>query len=418
MRIFKVDKIGIATVLAVVLLFGVVLATAIKGRPEGADFGALYTGALMVRQGKAARLYDLSAQTRIQEALFKRKGLLLYAYPPLVAALFAPVTLFSYRVAYVVWGGINVVLWALFVSLRRKIGMKPGMSGDLFILSFLFCPFWVALIEGQVSIFMLMVFALTFVRLRRSADYSSGLILGLGLLKFQDVLPLAVIFLLRRKWKFMAGLLTTGTILGFVSVAIVGAGGARSYVALLTDIVTHPNRALYATVRSSNMPTIGALVTALLPRTPGGSWIPVATTLALSGALIFFLARSWNKVDGQGGQTSLKLMFGAALSASLLISPHVNIHDLTAMLLAVALAISAPQWQGRSRCRTVLTVAATVLYAFPIYFLLAGRGESYLLAPVLAVFSLASICLARKVPIQLAGTPTVAATQISSLVGH
>jgi Glycosyltransferase family 87 len=410
-------RVGIA--LAGAALFLMVLGIAVYTRPEAADFGALYTGGLIVRQGRAPKLYDLNEQTRVQESLFKRKGLLLYAYPPVVAVLFAPLTRLSYRSAYVVCGALNVLLWVVFlVVLRREMGMGRKLSADFLILSSLFCPLWIALIQGQVSVFVLVIFALTFVRLRRSQSYSPGFVLGLGLLKFQDVLPFALIFLLRRKWRFVTGFAATGFVLGFLSLAAVGARGAISYVALLTDIVMHPTRGLYATIRPSNMPTVRAFVTALSPRTLSERWISVVA-MALSVGLLLTIARLWNREERRGNRASFNLMFAAALTSSLVVSPHLNAHDLTPMLLAFVLTISSPQWEVRCAERVILAVASAIFYAAPLYFILAGRGELYLLAPVLATFALASVSLARRGVDRIhGGTPGPLAPEVSAMAEH
>jgi Glycosyltransferase family 87 len=388
--------VRISTVLAAAILFCSILGMMAYNLAEKTDFGALYTGGLMVVQGHASELYDLHEQTLVQEQFLGRKGLLLYVYPPFHALFFAALALLRYRLAYVVWGGINVLLWVLFqVILRREMGMGARLSTDSLVLCSLFCPLWIALVEGQLSIMVLVVLGLTFVSLRKSRDYDAGLVLGLGLMKFQYVLPFAAIFLLRRKWKFMTGFFATAAVLSLTSVAALGPHCVLSYVALLIDVMIHPTRSSYTTIRPENMPTIRALVLGLFGGNISNGWISTLALL-LSGGLICLAAWFWNREERRSNHVGFDLMFAAAVTVSLLATPYLYVHDLTPMLLAVLLLTSSEQWAAKSTERTILTAITATLYAAPLYVLLAGRGELYLLAPLLVMFALASLSLARR----------------------
>src|SRR5215470_17639573 len=190
-------RIGVA--LTAVLLFVPVLLTANTGLLRGVDFAVPYTGGLILREGNAAKLYDLSEQQRVQEEFLKRPGLLPDPYPPFHAPLFSPLTRLGYRHAYLAWGVINVFLWLLFYRLLRDEAGATMNPFRYLKLSSLFFPLWVAIFQGQFTVLLLVAFALAFLCLKRGRDWIGGLALGLGLLKFQVVIPFAVIFLLRRK---------------------------------------------------------------------------------------------------------------------------------------------------------------------------------------------------------------------------
>lgn len=59
--------------------------------------------------------------------------------------------------------------------------------------------------QGQTTVLLLILFSLTYVSLKQSQDLRAGFFLGLGLFKFPVVFPFAIICLLRRKWKMLAG---------------------------------------------------------------------------------------------------------------------------------------------------------------------------------------------------------------------
>jgi len=80
-------------------------------------------------------------------------------------------------------------------------------------------------------------------------------------------------------------------------------------------------------------------------------------------------------------------MFAAALTVSLLVTPHLYTYDLTLMLLVMLLMFNSSRWTTDASCRRSLTVAAVLLY-LPLYPLLFAHGASFLLVPVLLVFAL------------------------------
>jgi predicted branched-subunit amino acid permease len=95
-------------------------------------------------------------------------------------------------------------------------------------------------------------------------------------------------------------------------------------------------------------------------------------------------------------------MFAGALAVSQVTAPHLYDYDLTLMLLAVLLVIGSSQWSEESRQRVVLLAVIVILYTPPVYILLLRWQAMYILAPVLVVFALAAISLARKAELPLA----------------
>ena len=81
------------------------------------------------------------------------------------------------------------------------------------------------------------------------------------------------------------------------------------------------------------------------------------------------------------------IMFGSALAATLLITPHLYTYDLTLMLLVMLLIFNSDRWQRDSSWRRMITIAAAILYA-PLYPLLFAHGASYILIPPILVFAL------------------------------
>lgn len=386
-------EIRIAAGLAAALLFSIVFATSAYDQSVKADFAVLYTGGWMLRHGNAAELYDLNQQMQAQERFLGRKGVLFDPYPPFHALLFAPLATMDYRKAYVVWGAINALLWLFFQHLLRRHAGASWQPFRYLLLCSLFPPLWVALMQGQPSVLLLVVFSLTFVYLRWHRDGAAGFFLGLGLLKFQLVLPFALICLLRRKWSFMAGFALAACLLGVLSVITVGPAGMRSYAGLLLDIVKHPSNLAYSPMKPWHMPTVRGLVAGLLGGRLPEYWVS-GLAAAMSGCLILLAAWSWRQQERRGNQAGLDLTFAAALAVSLATAPYLFVHDLTPMLLSVVLVIGSPQWAQPSRGRLLLNLAVAILYVAPLCLLLLQSEALYVLAPVLVAFVVATVTLA------------------------
>jgi len=342
----------------------------------------------------------LDEQARVERQQLNRENFLIDNHPPFEALLFAALASLSFVKAYILWGAINVLFWfssQYLLWCRTPISRHSHLC---FLLSFLFFPFWFALIIGHTTLLLLFLFTLTFVCLQGGQDFKAGVFLGLGLLKFPIVLPFALICFLKSKWKLMAGFTVTACLLGVVSVIAVGPTGVRSYANLLIDIINNPNKPAYISMRAwKQMPTLRGFLNAVLT----GRLVPlqIGVLVAVSASLILFMAWRWRQLDRHAGGRSLALMFAAALTVSVVTAPHLYIYDLTLMLLAMLLVIGSSQWSGESVQRRVLIAIMVILYVPPVYLLLLKWHAMYLLAPPLVAFALAAMSLARRTELPL-----------------
>lgn len=64
-------------------------------------------------------------------------------------------------------------------------------------------------------------------------EFPSGVLVGVGLFKFQIVIPIALLFLLWRRWRFVSALSGCAMVLGSASVWLVGKEQSRQYVVSL-----------------------------------------------------------------------------------------------------------------------------------------------------------------------------------------
>src|SRR5262249_24351038 len=149
--------------------------------------------------------------------------------------LFAAISVVSYGNAYLVFMGMNLVLLAISWWLMRPWVRDLEQLWSWFpaLLFFSFYPVSAALLQGQDSILFLALIAGSLVLASRRRDLAAGMVLGLGLFKFQIVIPMAILFVLWRRWRFSIGFLVSASALSAVSIGIVGASQSVEYFQLL-----------------------------------------------------------------------------------------------------------------------------------------------------------------------------------------
>jgi len=354
------------------------------------DFATRYAAGRMVRQGRGAQLYDIEAQTLLQRDLFGRATPLLELHPPFEALLYAPISSLPLVRSYLVWGVFNIALWMAAVYFLRASMAEPKRDFQFLAACFTFFPLWLALHGGQTSILLLLSYALTLFSWKRGREFGAGACLGLGLCKFQLVLPFAFICALRGKWKFIAGLAAVAATLVAASFATVGPAGVAHYAELLIYTTRHPSDPAYSPVAVATMPTLKGFLSTVL----GAAVAPLrisALVAAASIALLLYAAWRWRIEDRKPGGGAQDLMFAAALSASLLCGFYMFANDLSTLLPAMLLAFGSTPWSWRSKWHMALGASAAALYLPFAYLLLSGR--LFVLGPVMAIFTAALFSL-------------------------
>jgi Glycosyltransferase family 87 len=300
-------------------LFGVELLASIVFLPialhGNADFRQFYTGGYMLRAGYRHQLYDYDLQTRIGGSPLPA------VHPAYEYLLFAPLTLLPYRAAYVGWLLINCgLLLGSIRLLRSEFGGSPWLLAGIVLA---FVPVWITLFQGQDSLLLLFLLLLTS---RSKDELSAGLWLGLGAFKFHIVVPIALIYLLWRKWRMFAGFCISGGLAALVSVVFVGIGGSLHYVS------TASTRAATA-LHPGAMPSLYGMIIAIT----GQNIIAVAlATLGALGAL------AW--------AAHQKPSLAAAILTVPLMSFYFMGHDLTILLIPIAVSGLCLSWVGAVLC--------------------------------------------------------------------
>ena len=367
-------------------------------RPGYPDFTAFYAAGASVRSGTAARLYDLASlqplSTTAQE-LFPPSADLPFLHPPCEALLFAPLSFLSFRGAFLVWDVLSVLLLlACGFLLRSELA---GGSPWLWLPAGLgFFPVFIALLQGQDSILLLLLFTLAYRSLKRQANFWAGVCLGLGMLRPQIVLPFLLILMFRpARGRLLAGFGAAAAFLACVSAWATNWRTALRYPLFLLEA----NReALGHSIFPEDMPNLRGLASqwaALgLP-----DWLVVSVVVGLSVLLILLAGRvwlrNWESRPNQFDDTA----FAVSVAVALLVSYHIHLHDLSLLLLPAALQIKT--WVGNAKqnnsqfWRTTAGVTLGALFFSPLYLIVMRFRCVDLLACLVLLFGIALALLPR-----------------------
>ena len=202
----------------------------------GHDFLAFYTAGTFVRLGQFNSIYDLNAVHALQRESATTNALTIsdsvapFWNPPLVAWLFAPLSLLSYGSALDVWLIINLI--ALAGAILMLIRMLPGERDwrTWTLVPLLVCtsmPFMQAITHGQNTCLSLLLLCGVVTAWRTQRDALAGALCGLMFYKPQLAAILAVVLVLNRGPRALLGLgCSVGALLLLTALTMPGAIGA------------------------------------------------------------------------------------------------------------------------------------------------------------------------------------------------
>src|SRR6202007_2946732 len=125
---------------------------------------------------------------------------------PILAWLFAPLAPLSRESAPWVFLGVGIPValtaWALLARLARLDATKAAFLLFLFMVN---GPMVNSLREGNTTHFLLLLLVIALLLWRAGWEYSAGLVLGFCAVFKLPLLLYGVYFLLRRRWRIVAG---------------------------------------------------------------------------------------------------------------------------------------------------------------------------------------------------------------------
>jgi len=345
----------------------------VQGPLQGPDFFSFYSSAKLYVQSGGSAVYDLFLQRQMQIQVTGEPAgrfiVLPYFHPPYYTLLIAPLAYLDYRQAYIAMAVFNVVLAAALVVIlvhsSLRIHGRAAIVATALIAGFF--PLFVTVLQGQSDLVVLVPLAAAYVAWSRGRHGWAGIFSALALAKPQLLLLIPVLFVARRAWRALAGFGGVVAVLGLIS--LIGFGFA--------PLVTY-FKAVGAWAIGGSLPTNGQLVYTdtsvyslrkILEVLPGGGTVALVILLLLLA--LAALSLSWRP-------DKPRLDFALAVAASLVLSPHQNVHDL-ALLVIPGFALADLALEGSLRwprvAATVLVLSYAALnFTFAISFWFAAMG--------------------------------------------
>ena len=330
----------------------------IQGNLRGPDFFSFYSAAkIYVLQG-GTDVYDLAVQKTFELQVTGQSPdrfiVLPYFHPPYYTLLIAPLAYLNFRDAYFAMAALNVILAVALITVLirtservhgRAAFVAAAMIGGFF-------PLFVTVLQGQSDLVVLLPLAAAYAAWAKGRLGWAGAFGALALAKPQLLLLIPVLFVARRAWRALAAFGGVALGLAILSVATFGTTAAVDYV----DEVG-------AWAIGGKLPTKGELVytdsalyslRTVLENAPGGGKA-VALVILILLLVLVALSLSWRP-------NKPRLDFALAIAASLVLSPHQNVHDL-ALLVIPGFAAADLALAGQLRWPTAAAVVLVASYA-------------------------------------------------------
>lgn len=280
------------------------------------DFGVFYFAAHMVLDGARHALYDINTQHTFQ-TLYQRPPDTLFRNPPFALLPILPLARLPMAAAFTVWTIVSLgLLFAILKILENETQIHFGNWPLL--LAPAFAPVLGNFLHGQFSLIVVAAFTATYALWRRGRLFLGGLVLAIATMKFQAVLGLVLILMLKRKGRELAGFSLGCAALLAVALWMVGPHALLAY----------PHFVLHSDTPLSELPHM-ANWQGFLTIVGLNHWLLL---LPLSLGTILWAAKSWKDLD-RG--------FAAAILASMLVSYHLTPQDLSLLLIPFYLSIKS-----------------------------------------------------------------------------
>jgi hypothetical protein len=307
------------------------------------DLPEYYASARMMLSGQGAGIYDLALLAAAQHELFPEMGqrvVGLYV-PPFSAPLLVPVGLLPAGAAYAVWTSVLVSALVLSVFfLRAAFGLSVVQTLWLFAVLSLSGPAFESVRIGQLAPLLLLALSGALLALKGDRPLLAGFLLGVLLLKPQQLAPMVAYLLGCRRYRPLIGLVASGIVLVVLSLPLLGPAGYDNYWRLVSGSVEHT-----FSMQPELNPTARGQLLRIFPEAKG------AVTL-LAGALSICSLAGIAALGARLRQASWWLEAGliAAVPLGLVTSLHCHDYDLlllvptVAALARSALRLNLPRW--------------------------------------------------------------------------
>jgi len=354
---------------------GLVLKAGLDDMLWRADFTAFYTGGAIVRDGLGAQLYDLSLQTRVQQAILGPgrmfwDGVLPFNNPPHFALLMVPFSLLPLGVGFWCWTALQVGVLARVIRLVHVLTADWTKTERWVFLSAFgaFFPILLQFLHGSLSLFVLLCLMEFYRALKEGNDKRAGFWLALAAVKLQAALFPALILLGGRRWRAVVAAGATGLFLLVITTAALGPAIWPDYLHWMRATSGYFDRfGVYPdgmiNLKGALTLWLGAEQAPLIQSVSG-----IALLVGVLAVLVLWLRREWERQ-----LLDFDLWFAFTVILGTMLSPHLNQQDCLTYLLPIILFLNYLRRTGQST-RTLVPFLLTWPALFLVeQFLLQGR---------------------------------------------
>ena len=297
---------------------------------KGMDFISFYTAGRIARQGSYPLLFDLDSQRAVQHTIVAADtfagGVNLSQHPPYLAPLLSLLAVDDFIQAYILWTLVRLAVMGICGKLIHRFLARSGwdplsaLLGTFGALSFF--PFFLGLLGGQDTAFIMLGLFLWMFGLLGADDAWSGI--GLALASLSPLISgaLGLPLLASRK---KAGLWFVAAIsgLGLYSLSLIGAQGGKDFLGLMRLSSQGEGFGLNRSAMYNllgfllrTFPSLGAREASLI------SWA------AFGISIIVVIVLWWNKRENLRVEH-----IGIAVVLAVFSLPHLHAHGLSYLLL-------------------------------------------------------------------------------------
>jgi GT2 family glycosyltransferase len=336
--------------------WGLFWANFLRGNLQGPDFFAFYAAAKLFALKGGAVVYDLVQQRQLELQITgdqpDRFIVLPYFHPPYYTLLIAPLAQLDYRNAYFAMAAFNlllvVALTVILVKSSLRIHGRAAVVAAVMVAGFF--PLSVTVLQGQSDLVVLVPLSAAYAAWARGRYGWAGAFSALALAKPQLLLLIPVLFIARRAWRSLGSFVAVTAGLAALSFATFGVSPVLNYVSVVGTWAVRGKL-------PSNVPLVyseAALYSLrnVLEALPGGQLVALGVLILLLGFIA--LSLSWRPDQP-------RMDFALAIAASLVLSPHQNVHDL-ALLVIPGFALVDLAQAGQLRWPVAAAVALFLAY--------------------------------------------------------
>ncbi len=202
----------------------------------GVDFCAFWSGGHIANTSNYANMYALGMLEKLERSLFPKFGdpatfaISPIAYLPIFMLPFQALALLPPAPAFWIWTLLNTAALGFYLRFFMHSIRGEPLRNRLLILMLLSLPVYWNLLDGQVSVWLMICIGEFLRAAKADRLFRAGLWLGGILLKPQNLILLGIVLLTQRSWKAVTGLVVSSFVLMAVSFVMVGPTG---FVSLL-----------------------------------------------------------------------------------------------------------------------------------------------------------------------------------------